>query len=45
MTETNEGSSQPRKASLRISLDGWAVALAIAVSLLVWLGWIKHVPW
>ena len=28
-----------------LSLDTWAVALSLAVSLLVWLGVIKHIPW
>jgi hypothetical protein len=29
----------------RISLDVWAVTLALVLSLLVWAGWIKHIPW
>jgi hypothetical protein len=29
----------------RISLDGWAVALALALTALVWAGWIKRIPW
>ena len=40
--------SQPRSkpsASRGLSLDTWAVGLALAASLLVWLGWIKTVPW
>jgi hypothetical protein len=32
-------------ASLGISLDAWAVVLALGLALLVWLGWIKRVPW
>jgi hypothetical protein len=28
-----------------LSLDGWAVALALALSLAVWVGLIKRVPW
>ena len=28
-----------------ISLDGWAVTLALALTALVWAGWIKRVPW
>ena len=27
------------------SLDGWAVALALALTALVWAGWIKRIPW
>jgi len=34
-----------KAAKLGLSLDGWAVALAFVLALLVWLGWIKHVPW
>jgi hypothetical protein len=29
----------------KFSLDTWAVALSLAISLLVWLGVIKHIPW
>jgi hypothetical protein len=29
----------------RFSLDTWAVFLALGLSLLVWAGVIKHVPW
>jgi hypothetical protein len=29
----------------RISLDTWAVTLALVLSALVWAGWIKRVPW
>jgi hypothetical protein len=32
-------------ARLGLSLDGCAVALAFVLTLLVWLGWIKRVPW
>jgi hypothetical protein len=28
-----------------ISLDSWAVALALALTALVWAGWIKRIPW
>jgi hypothetical protein len=47
MTETNESSnSGARKRARRgLSLDGWSVALALGLSLLVWIGWIKRVPW
>jgi hypothetical protein len=34
-----------KAAGLGISLDGWAVALALGLALLVWAGWIKQVPW
>jgi hypothetical protein len=29
----------------RFSLDTWAVFLALGLSLLIWAGVIKHVPW
>ena len=29
----------------RFSLDAWALTFALVVSLLVWIGLIKHVPW
>jgi len=32
-------------SAFKFSLDTWAVALSLAVSLLVWLGLIKHIPW
>jgi hypothetical protein len=28
-----------------LSLDTWAVALALGLSALIWIGVIKHVPW
>jgi hypothetical protein len=34
-----------KPATSKFSLDAWAVTLALALSLLVWLGVIKHVPW
>jgi hypothetical protein len=34
-----------KAAGLGISLDWWAVAIAFGLALLVWLGWIKRVPW
>jgi hypothetical protein len=34
-----------KAAGLGISLDAWAVALALGLALLVWVGWIKRVPW
>ena len=44
--ETNETEKVAEKAaSIGISLDVWAVALALGLALMVWLGWIKQVPW
>ena len=34
-----------RPAESTFSLDAWAVTLALVLSLLVWIGWIKHIPW
>jgi hypothetical protein len=43
-TQLNSNSSPPSRTS-KLSLDTWAVALSLAISLLVWLGVIKHIPW
>jgi len=37
--------SRPRQVTPFLSLDSWAVLLALALSLAIWIGWIKHVPW
>jgi hypothetical protein len=49
---TTQSTPQKSSASLsngdskrKLSLDTWAVALSLAISLLVWLGVIKHIPW
>lgn len=42
-TDTNNVAT--KAAGLGISLDAWAVALALGLALLVWAGWIKRVPW
>ena len=48
---TTQPSTQPNPKAARqspaskLSLDTWAVALSLALSLLVWLGLIKHIPW
>jgi hypothetical protein len=34
-----------RNGGSRISLDAWAVALALVLSFLIWIGVIKHIPW
>ena len=36
--------TENRSAS-RFSLDAWAVFLALGLSLLIWIGVVKHVPW
>ena len=46
MSDKTETTNMAKKAAgLGISLDAWAVALALGFALLVWLGWIKRVPW
>lgn len=42
MPEPNEAMVQRKPV---LSLDGWAVAIAFAIALLVRLGVVKHVPW
>ncbi len=45
-TPQKSSSSLSKHHSKRtLSLDTWAVALSLAISLLVWLGVIKHIPW
>lgn len=43
--KTGTNALTAKAAGLGISLDAWAVALALGLALLVWLGWIKHVSW
>ena len=46
MTQQHESRANENKpATSRFSLDAWAVTLALVLSLLVWIGWIKHIPW
>ena len=45
LIETNTTKVARKAARLGLSLDSWAVALALAFALLVWAGWIKHIPW
>ncbi len=46
MTQKQNGSAREEKPrGLRLSLDGWAVTLALFLSLLVALGVIKKIPW
>jgi hypothetical protein len=41
----NQQKKDQHKSKFALSLDSWAVALSLALSLLVWLGVIKHIPW
>ena len=46
MSEKNETTSTASEKPRRLlSLDSWSVILALGLSLFVWLGWIKRVPW
>ncbi|MFZ3214558.1 MAG: hypothetical protein WA192_00690 [Candidatus Acidiferrales bacterium] len=45
MTDEIKRNGKPRQAPPAVSLDTWAVILALALSLAIWIGWIKHVPW
>lgn len=46
MTNQPETSADEQKASgFNISLDGWTVALALVLALLIRIGLIKQVPW
>ncbi|MGD0305140.1 MAG: hypothetical protein ABSC71_09960 [Candidatus Acidiferrales bacterium] len=45
MSESTETPNLKSKAGVVLSLDTWAVLLALGLSLLVWIGLIKKVPW
>jgi hypothetical protein len=45
MAEEQRRSGKPTKPSPALSLDSWAVILALTLSLAIWVGWIKQVPW
>jgi hypothetical protein len=45
MAEELKRTAKLTKPSPALSLDSWAVILALALSLAIWVGWIKHVPW
>jgi hypothetical protein len=46
MSSPQDPSPKARKSSsFNLSLDAWAVALALGLSALIWVGVIKHVPW
>jgi hypothetical protein len=44
-TQQNSGPKEKTSSSFNLSLDAWAVALALGLSALIWIGVIKHVPW
>jgi hypothetical protein len=43
--QVGSGSKKEKPLMARFSLDAWALAFALLLSLLVWIGLIKHVPW
>lgn len=43
--ETESTVVAAKAAKLGLSLDGWAVVLALVLAFLVRMGWIKHVRW
>ncbi len=45
MTRPETAVAANKSGKFQFSLDSWAVTLALLASLLVWLGWIKQVPW
>jgi hypothetical protein len=46
MTQQSDSRTKKEKpAASRFSLDAWAVTLALVLSILVWIGVIKHIPW
>jgi len=45
VSEGTETKSSAIRKPFRISLDTWAVAVALAAALLVRAGVLKHIPW
>ena len=46
MTHQNDSLTKKEKpAASKFSLDAWAVTLALVLSIMVWAGLIKHIPW
>jgi hypothetical protein len=46
MTQQSDSRTKKEKpAASKFSLDTWAVTLALVLSILVWIGVIKHIPW
>jgi len=44
-TQHNPSTKEKKSSAFSFSLDAWAVTLALALSALVWVGLIKHIPW
>jgi hypothetical protein len=45
MADELKRKARQRQATPLLSLDAWAVILALALALAIWFGWIKQVPW
>jgi hypothetical protein len=46
VSKSQENSTKENKQSgFGLSIDGWAVTLALLLSLLVWAGLLKQIPW
>jgi hypothetical protein len=45
MPEELEGNRAQATKQPALSLDSWAVIVALALSVAIWVGFIKHVPW
>ncbi len=44
-TQSNEKREVKKRSWFALSLDGWAVTLALIASLLIWAGVIKRIGW
>jgi len=44
-TQKDVSTKEKKSSGPKFSLDAWAVTLALALSALIWIGVIKHVPW
>ena len=44
-TQSNEKRELKKSSRFSLSLDGWAVTLALIASLLIWAGVIKRIGW
>jgi hypothetical protein len=42
---TKHSTKENKNAGFLLSLDGWAVTLALLLSFLVWAGVLKQIPW
>jgi len=42
---TKTSAKENKKTGYLLSIDGWAVTLALLLSFLVWAGLLKQIPW